>query len=254
MSLNYKQNIKKLALLLLHATLGRVIRILQNLMNPPKVNPILVLDLLKNYGVQSSAEFAINEMQNAMVFQTREELWSYAISSLPASITQNRIQYSLEFGVYKGDSLNKLSILSPKTEWTGFDSFEGLEEDWVGTGLPRGFFGVEGKLPKVGANVKIVQGKIEDTLPKFLKSYQNRIVSIVHIDVDTYKPTNFLLHSLNEYGCFGPGSTLIFDEYFGYSHSWKLHEHRAFTDWVDKYRIKFRYIAHTNTAVSMRLS
>ena len=251
---NFKHNLKKLVILLFDGTFGRTIRIFQWALIAPKANPTSVLDLLKNYGVQSSAEFAINEMEYAMVFTTREQLWNYAISNLPVSITENRIQYSLEFGVYKGDSLNKLAILSPKTEWTGFDSFEGLEEDWTGTGLEKSFFTVGGKLPKVGGNVKLIKGWVEDTLPKFLKAHQNRQVSIVHIDVDTYKPTSFILQGLYENGCFGPGTTLIFDEYFGYSHSWKLHEHRAFSDWVNKHGIKFQYTAHTNETVAVRLS
>ena len=251
---NVRYNLRRLAFLVFNITFGRVIRIFQKILAAPKVNTTSVIDQLKNYGVQSSAEFAINEMQYAMVFKTREELWNYAISTLPASITQNRDEYSLEFGVYKGNSLNKLAILSPKTEWTGFDSFEGLEEDWSGTALVKGFFAVNGKIPKVGENVKLVKGWIEDTLPKILKQYQNRQVSIVHIDMDTYKPTSYLLRSLYENGCFGPGSTLIFDEYFGYSHSWKLNEHRAFREWVDKYGVKFQYIAHTSEAVAVRLS
>ena len=251
---NIKYNLKRLVFLVSDATFGRVIRIFQKSLAIPKVNTISVLDLLKNYGVQSSAEFAINEMQNAMVFTTREDLWKHVISTLPASITQNRIEYSLEFGVYKGDSLNKLASISPKTEWTGFDSFEGLQEDWPGTAFTKDFFSVEGKLPKVGKNVELVKGWIEDTLPKFLKRYQNRQVSIVHMDVDTFKPTSYILESLYENGCFGPGTTLIFDEYFGYSHSWKLNEHKAFNDFVDKYGVKYQYIAHTNQAVAVRLN
>jgi hypothetical protein len=246
--------IKKLVFLVFDATFGRVIRIFQSLLAVPKVNTPTLLNLLENYGVQSSAEFAINEMKYAMVFNTREKLWNYAISTLPASITQNRIEYSLEFGVYKGDSLNKLAIMSPKTEWAGFDSFEGLEEDWPGTTLTKGFFGVEGKLPKVGENIKLVKGWIEVTLPKFIKLHQNRQISIVHFDMDTYKPTSYALQCLYENNCFGPGTTLIFDEYFGYSHSWKLNEHRAFSEWVDKYGIKFQYIGHSNEAVAIRLS
>jgi hypothetical protein len=251
---NIKHNLKRLVFLVSDATFGRVIRIFQKSLAMPKVNTTSVLDLLKNYGVQSSAEFAINEMQNAMVFTTREDLWKYVINTLPASITQNRIEYSLEFGVFKGDSLNKLAILSPKTEWTGFDSFDGLEEDWPGTALTKGFFGVEGKLPKVVGNVKLVKGWVEVTLSEFLNQHQNRQVSIIHFDMDTYKPTSYVLQSLYGNGCFGPGTTLIFDEYFGYSHSWKLNEHRAFSDWIGKYGIKFQYIAHTNTAVAVRLS
>ncbi|MEA2981509.1 MAG: hypothetical protein QOF09_3332, partial [Alphaproteobacteria bacterium] len=37
----------------------------------------------------------------------------------------------LEFGVYKGDSINHFAGLSPDVTWYGFDSFEGLPEAWT---------------------------------------------------------------------------------------------------------------------------
>ena len=40
--------------------------------------------------------------------------------------------FYLEFGVWKGESINFLSSFLNKGEIYGFDSFKGLREDWLG--------------------------------------------------------------------------------------------------------------------------
>ena len=35
----------------------------------------------------------------------------------------------------------------------GFDSFEGLREDWAGTDVEKGHFNLDGKIPKLNKNV-----------------------------------------------------------------------------------------------------
>ena len=39
--------------------------------------------------------------------------------------------FYLEFGVWKGESINFLSSFLNKGEIYGFDSFKGLREDWL---------------------------------------------------------------------------------------------------------------------------
>jgi hypothetical protein len=47
---------------------------------------------------------------------------------------QNNYKHVLEFGVYKGDTIQKLrNSLDESYKIFGFDSFEGLPEDWIGT-------------------------------------------------------------------------------------------------------------------------
>ena len=70
----------------------------------------------------------------------------------------------LEFGVYKGDSINHFAELTPGTTWYGFDSFEGLPEAWT-LGAKAGAFSIGGHLPPVRANVRLTKGFFDATLP-----------------------------------------------------------------------------------------
>ena len=124
----------------------------------------------------------------------------------------------------------------------GFDSFEGLEEDWYGFELTKGTFDLGGHLPKVQPNVTLLKGWFEDTLPNFKISLGEERLAILHIDADTYKPTEFVLKELT--ANIGPGTIIIFDEYFGYP-NWRLHEFKAWQEFVLQNNIRYRYIAYS---------
>jgi hypothetical protein len=62
---------------------------------------------------------------HALSFKDREDLWKYAFSK------KNMVGTIAEFGVWKGESINYLAKLTNETIF-GFDSFEGLQEDWRG--------------------------------------------------------------------------------------------------------------------------
>ena len=69
----------------------------------------------------------------------------------------------LEFGVYRGESINWwLNKLGSDSNLYGFDSFEGLNEDWI-PGNPKGTFHVGGFEPLIVApNIHFVKGWFED--------------------------------------------------------------------------------------------
>ena len=54
-------------------------------------------------------------------------------------------KFFLEFGVHVGTTINFFSNYVNKIY--GFDSFEGLREDWYGTTSPKGRFNLNKKLP-----------------------------------------------------------------------------------------------------------
>ena len=116
----------------------------------------------------------------------------------------------------------------------GFDSFEGLPEDWR-TGFPKGTFA--GPLPKVPANVSLIKGLFSETLPGFLKEHSEP-VAFLHVDCDLYESTKCIFNLLNER--VGSGCVMVFDEYFNYP-GWQDHEHRAFTEFVSQRQLAFRY-------------
>jgi len=58
--------------------------------------------------------------------------------------------------------------------------------------------------------LKLVEGNIEETLPKFLDSNPHLIVSLLHIDVDIYQPTKIGLELLVPR--MPKGGVIVFDE------------------------------------------
>lgn len=142
----------------------------------------------------------------------REVLWTRFFGGLPEGPTM-----WLEFGVWKGDSMRYFARLDrhPDSVFYGFDSFEGLPEDWRGMEAAR--FDVKGTPPIIDdSRVHFVKGWFQNSLPPQLdelkKKAEGRKV-IVHFDADLYSSTLFLLFTLSAHF---PSFYCIFDEYSGH--------------------------------------
>jgi Macrocin-O-methyltransferase (TylF) len=125
-----------------------------------------------------------------------------------------------------------------------------LEEDWYGFNTPKGYFDLKGRLPKVRENVTLVKGWFENTLPDFLFEISGRRIDILHLDVDTYAPTKFVLHTLRKN--LAHGSIIIFDEYFGYP-NWRSHEFLAFQEFVSENSLRYIYIGYVEMQVAVKI-
>src|SRR5579859_7811030 len=87
-----------------------------------------------------------------------------------------------EFGVYGGDSINFIAERVDSTIY-GFDSFQGLPEDWRPE-VSKGHFATKG-LPRVAKNVELVVGWFDKSLPPFLEGHPGP-ASFLHVDSDLY--------------------------------------------------------------------
>lgn len=143
----------------------------------------------------------------------------------------------LEFGVGAGSSLAALADTFPDRKVVGFDSFEGLPEDWR-TGFGKGFFG-DVEIP-TSINATLVTGWFADSLPGFLESERDP-VALVHLDADLYSSTIYVLEMLTKR--IQIGTVLVFDEYFNYP-GWENHEAKAFDEWLLKSGIKIEYLSY----------
>jgi hypothetical protein len=167
----------------------------------------------------------------------------------------------LEFGVFKGNTINICAKLKPHIIFHGFDSFEGLPEEWdlVGdTGhnvskikvKPAGHFKVD-QLPKVENNVKLYKGWFTDSLPIWKNEHLNThsFISFLHIDSDLYSSAIYVLEELNDY--IKPGTIIRFDELVEWrltnltnknKHAipkpkyaaWREGEYKALNEWIQK--------------------
>jgi hypothetical protein len=196
--------------------------------------------------IKDSAEYASNNFLDAMIFSDRKDLWKYCLSK-GTNISNGMI---LEFGVWKGESINFFARNCPEASIFGFDSFEGLEEDWHGFTMQKGSFDLHGKLPKVEKNVTLLKGWFEETLPDFLQKLEDRQIGLLHLDADTYKPTAFVLSTLGKN--LRRGTIIIFDEYFGYP-NFRLHEFRAWKEYSETTDIRYKYIGYTNHQVAIEI-
>jgi O-methyltransferase len=153
-------------------------------------------------------------------------------------VLQDRPIDYLEFGVYQGESISAWTKVSPseRSRFFGFDSFEGLPEDWD-VGRPKGAFDLGGRAPVFhDARVRLLVGDFRDTLPTFLASFSARSDLVVHIDSDLYSSAMYCLTSCR--ALLVPGTVVIFDEFPS-----PLHEFRAFSDFCLVFQATFSPLA-----------
>lgn len=178
---------------------------------------------------QDTAEFVDQKMAMAKSYPDKFALLKDAIVRIDVQ------GLCCEFGVYRGETIN--FIASQVTgEVHGFDSFEGLPEDWR-QGHEKGTFAV-GNLPPVRSNVRLYRGWFEDTLPSFREQHPGPI-AFLHLDADLYSSTRTVFDLLGD--GIVPGTVIVFDEFFNYP-GWREGEYRAFTEFCRERQVEVRYL------------
>tara|TARA_Y100000589_G_C27156181_1_gene630950 strand:- start:844 stop:2004 length:1161 start_codon:yes stop_codon:yes gene_type:complete len=123
-----------------------------------------------------------------------------------------------EFGVWRGAAFRYL--ISRLGKGYGFDTFEGLPENWHKE--KAGKYSNDGNIPQIQGG-RFIVGKFEDTLPKFFK-VPRPTASLINFDADLYSSTECALrHALS---VMDKETILIFDEFLMNEH-WEEDEHKA---------------------------
>jgi hypothetical protein len=187
------------------------------------------------------AEYVLARMQSALQFEKREALWDHALTKA----ANNGL--IAEFGVWNGESINHIAARNKASTVYGFDSFEGLQEDWAGWDLQKGHFNRGGRMPKVEPNVRLVKGWFDKTIPEFLSASADPF-AFVHVDSDTFEAASTVLRLIG--GRLRAGTVLVFDEYFGYR-GWRIGEYKAWQEFVAERSVEYRYLAFSPQAVSV---
>lgn len=154
-------------------------------------------------------------------FASKEDLFAHALTYVKAPRT-----LYLEFGVYEGESLRWWAehLTDASAQLVGFDSFEGLPEDWRHD-KPRGEFRTAGPPTIDDPRVSFEVGWFEDTLPKFELPPHDQLV--VNVDSDLYSSASTVLQWLEPH--VRPGTLIYFDELVDCHH-----ELRAFIESLAK--------------------
>ena len=193
-------------------------------------------------------EFFKEEMQNSSIFLKPKDIRNFAISKSLKNIKDTSNLF-LEFGVFKGESINFFADILKKKKLNiyGSDSFEGLEEDWnMNEYNPIGTFSLNNRIPQVKKNVILIKGKVQNTLDNFLDGNKNNKIIFAHLDMDTYLPTKFTLKKIKSF--LTKGSILLFDQFYGYP-NWKDHEYRAFIEEFKNTEYKFITFSESEVAI-----
>jgi hypothetical protein len=146
----------------------------------------------------------------------------------------------LEFGVWQGEATRYWSSLlrNPKSKLHGFDSFEGLPENWM-VGCAKGSFSVGGQLPEIDdTRVQFFKGWFEQSLPNY--NCPPHDVLVLNLDADLYSSTSYVLKMLRD--AIVPGTCIYFDEF-----NQQFHELRAFDEFIKETGMKFRLLGATHT-------
>lgn len=153
-------------------------------------------------------------------FPTRSDMYKRVANPIAGPIDY------LEFGVWQGAATREWCNLNdhPESRFVGFDTFEGLPEDWE-AGHPKGTFTTGGATPQIDdPRVSFVKGLFQNTLREFLTDFRPRNRLVINVDCDLYSATLFVLGTLDRY--FEPGTIIIFDDFYSMNH-----ETKAFIDY-----------------------
>lgn len=183
---------------------------------------------------RDTADYITPHLKTALLFADRYALLDFAVKQAKAAFPQGLV---CEFGVAGGKTLRHIAA-----QWDGrvhgFDSFEGLPEDWTGTAEQAGRFNLKGKLPRLTGNAELHIGWFERSLPPFLASHQGP-AALLHLDADLYSSTRTVLTAFRDR--IQAGSVLVFDEYDNYP-NWREHEFKAFQEFVTENGLDYKYI------------
>ena len=196
--------------------------------------PVSPHDLYVKEQTASSYNHFKKYFKEVIFLKSAREIRKYSIKKAIEN-DKNLENYYLEFGVYKGKTISFFSKYLKK-EIYGFDSFEGLKEDWKGHNLEKGYGNLKGNVPLLNNNnIVIVKGWVQDTLPKFLEEKKPKI-NFIHIDLDTFESTKFVLENLKPH--IKKKCIILFDELYNFP-GWEVGEYKALKEVFNENEYKF---------------
>jgi predicted O-methyltransferase YrrM len=197
---------------------------------------------MQKRATEETVNFIYENMPRAIFFEDQFKLLRFSLQKCQPGLVA-------EFGVDAGSTINFIADVV-KREVHGFDSFEGLPEDWVGYADFSERFRRQGKPPKVRQNVRLHVGLFEKTLPGFLQAYAEDF-AFIHVDCDLYSSTKTIFEHCSSR--IKPGTIIVFDEFFNYP-NWRQHEYRAFMEYAESNCLEWEYIGYSGNQVGLKIT
>lgn len=225
----------------------RILNVLKRYAYPDYSSPPSVYRIYKEHQAINCFEHFKKYFKNS-IFLSTDKIRGYALNAAKENDNASDYFY-IEFGVFSGTSINFFSKNLNNKKIYGFDSFEGLKEDWVGTSVPKGTFNLNKKIPKLENNVVPITGWIQDTLPIFLKE-KNPKINFVHMDVDTYESSKFILEAIKPN--LVKGAIILFDELYNFE-GWDVGEYKALREVFNDNEYKFLSFATDSSQAVIKI-
>lgn len=198
--------------------------------------------------------YSIEQFQNPPTIFNFDDLEKCRFDNLKFAISQATTSGSiLEFGVHSGSTINIISSALNKDIIYGFDSFEGLPEDWnisyndKFNKHKKGYFSLE-SLPTVNDNVILIKGFFNQSLEPWINQYRPHQIKFLHVDSDLYSSAIYVLKTLNEFII--PGTIIVFDEFYSWGRkrydTWEEHEYRALKEWITEFDREFEIVSRSS--------
>ena len=146
----------------------------------------------------------------------------------------------MEFGVASGQSFDWFMTQNTDSasRFYGFDTFDGLPEDWGP--FKKGAFTNNSELPAIkDSRGRFYKGLFQQTVPGFVKGLNNSRKNVLMMDADLWSATLYALTSLAPY--LKKGDIIFFDEFVV-----PTHEFKAFLDFTESYYINLELVAAAN--------
>jgi hypothetical protein len=202
--------------------------------------------LMRHDAVVDSFNYAKENMKGAYSFLDRFDGLGFSIKEARRRFASRKLV--LEFGVYKGGMINYQAGKFPELEFIGFDSFEGLQEQWSGM-APEKTFDLGGRLPRVRRNVGLVKGWFAESGPRWkTENPGSGVPLLVHVDCDTYAATVDVLEFCSGY--VEHGLVFHFDDYFGFP-DWRIGGFKALQEMAEKCRWRLTYLSYGTKEVAV---
>jgi O-methyltransferase len=186
--------------------------------------------------VNDNKNIGFNDFPCKWDYNKRFDLYKYIIKK---ENLQNAINY-LEFGVADGHSFKWWMTENENGEsrFHGFDTFTGLPEDFGP--YKKGTFANSHNIPEIkDERGKFYQGLFQQTLPSFLKSFNNDRKNVIMLDADLYTATLFVLTSLAPF--LKKEDIIFFDEF-----AVPTHEFMAYQQFIGSYYFELELIGAAN--------
>ncbi|HTE96091.1 MAG TPA: class I SAM-dependent methyltransferase [Bradyrhizobium sp.] len=202
--------------------------------------------LMRHDAVVDSFNYAKENMKGAYSFLDRFDGLGLSIKEAKRRFPSRKLV--LEFGVYKGGMINYQARKFPGLDFVGFDSFEGLREQWSGM-APEKTFDLGGRLPRVRRNVGLVKGWFAESGPRWkTENPASGVPLLVHVDCDTYAATVDVLEFCSDY--VEHGLVIHFDDYFGFP-DWRTGGFKALQEISEKRRWRLTYLSYGTKEVAV---